>query len=106
MTDVLDVTALVLMAIAGVLALARVVRTGSLPDKLLGADLLTVTVASGVAVGAGITLRPYFIDVVVIVGAIGFLSTVTVARFVEQRGARLPDETFAETFIQIITGRR
>lgn len=106
MTDVLDIVALALIVMAGFLALARVVRSGSLPDKLLGADLFTVIVASGIAVTAGITTTTYFLDVVLIVGALGFLSTVTVARFIEQRGARLPDETFAQTFIATVRGRR
>lgn len=94
MTDVLDAIALAMMGLAGVLAIARVVRTGSLTDKLLGADLFTVIVASGITVAAGITTSADFLDVVIIVGALGFLSTVTVARFVEKRGARLPGQTF------------
>lgn len=106
MTDALDIVALAIIGLAGLLALARVVRTGSLPDKLLGADLFTVIVASGITVAAGITTTPYFLDVVIIVGALGFLSTVTVARFIEQRGARMPDETFARTFIAAMRGRR
>lgn len=87
-TDVLDTLALGLLAVAGVLGVWRVVRDGSIADKLLGADLLTVIVAGGVAVGAGITSSPFFLDLIVLVSALGFLAAVTVARYIEKRGAR------------------
>ncbi len=94
MIEIIDVAAMVVMASAGILARGRVVRTGSLADKLLGADLLAVVLASGIAVAAGVTEKVYFVDVVVIVAAVGFLGAVTVARFIEKRGARLPEDTF------------
>ena len=94
MIDVLDVTTMALLAAAAILALGRLVREGSLADKLLGADLITVVLASGVAASAGITGSSFFIDVVIVVAAVGFLASVTVARFIEKRGARMPGETF------------
>ena len=94
MIEFLNIAAMVLMACAGLLAIGRVVREGSLADKLLGADLLTVVLASGIAISAGVTGKVYFVDVLVIVAALGFLGSVTVARFIEKRGARLPEETF------------
>ena len=94
MIEVLDVVTMVLIAAAGLLAVGRIVRDGSLPDKLLGADLLAVVIATGVAVSAGITGTVYFIDVVIIIAAVGFLGSVTVARFIEKRGARLPGENW------------
>ena len=92
--EVLDVTIMALLGAAGLLAVARVVRDGSLADKLLGADLLTVVIASAVAASAAVTDSNTFLDVVVIIGTVGFLGSVTVARFIEKRGARLPGETF------------
>ncbi|MEM9033154.1 MAG: monovalent cation/H+ antiporter complex subunit F [Actinomycetota bacterium] len=86
--EVLDVIAMAMLAVAGVLGVWRVVREGSVADKLLGADLLTVIVVGGVAVGAGVTSSPLFLDVIVLVAALGFLAAVTVARYIEKRGAR------------------
>jgi multicomponent Na+:H+ antiporter subunit F len=94
MMDVLDVTVMALLAAAGMLAVARVVRDGSLADKLLGADLLTIVLASAVAVSAALSDSNAFLDLVVVIGTIGFLSSVTVARYIEKRGARLPGQTF------------
>ncbi len=92
--DVLDTAVMALLAAAGLLAIGRVVRDGSLPDKLLGADLITVVIASAVAVSAAVTDSNAFLDLVVIIATVGFLGSVTVARFIEKRGARLPEETF------------
>ncbi|MEM9711452.1 MAG: monovalent cation/H+ antiporter complex subunit F [Actinomycetota bacterium] len=92
--EIIDVASMVLLAAAGLLAVGRVVRDGSLADKLLGADLLTIVIASAVAVSAAVTESDAFIDLVVVIAAVGFLAAVTVARFIEKRGARLPGETF------------
>lgn len=87
-TEVLEVVALVLLAGAGALAVARVVRDGSLADKVLGADSLNVVVVAAVAVGAAVTEDPTFLDVLVVVTMLGFIGNLTVARYIEKRGAR------------------
>jgi multicomponent Na+:H+ antiporter subunit F len=89
MIDVLDTISLTLLALAGTLALAKVVRTGSLPDKVLGADNVNVVVIAAVAVGAGMTKDPTYLDVLVVVTMLGFIGNLTVARYVESRGARV-----------------
>lgn len=88
MTDILEVLTLAMLAVAGLLALLRVGRGGSLPDKVLGADTMILVLACGIAAGAGITRTSYFLDALVIVTMLGFAGTITVARFVESRGAR------------------
>lgn len=88
MTEALEYVTLTLLAISGVLAMVRVGRGGSLPDKVLGADTLILVVASTVAAGAGITDDATFLDVLVVVTLLGFAGTITVARYVERRGAR------------------
>ena len=86
MTDVLDGASLALLALAGVLAVARVIRQGSLPDKVLGADNVNVVVVAAVAVGAAITRDETYLDVLVAVTMLGFIGNLTVARYVERRG--------------------
>ncbi len=88
MTEVLEYAALGMLGVAGVLAVLRVGRGGSLPDKVLGADTLILVVASGVAAGAGVILRASFLDALVVVTMLSFVGTITVARYVERRGAR------------------
>ncbi len=88
MIEVLEYATLAILAVAGGLALLRVGRGGSLPDKVLGADTLILVVAAGIAAGAGISRQTAFLDALVIVTMLGFAGTITVARYIERRGAR------------------
>ncbi len=88
MTEVFEYATLAMLGVAGVLALLRVGRGGSLPDKVLGADTIILVLASGIAAGAGITRDPSFLDALVVVTMLSFIGTITVARYVERRGAR------------------
>jgi len=65
MTETIEYLTLALLAVAGLLALVRVGRGGSLPDK-----------------------DTTFLDVLVVVTLLSFAGTITVARYVERRGAR------------------
>ena len=89
MTDVMELLSLAMLALAGVLAVAKVIRSGSLPDKVLGADSVNVIVIATVAAGAGTTNDPTYLDVLVAVTLLGFIGNLTVARYVERRGARV-----------------
>lgn len=88
MIDVLEFATLAMLAVAGVLALLRTGRGGSLPDKVLGADTLLLVLASAIAAGAGIAQSSNFLDALVVVTLLSFVGTITVARYVERRGAR------------------
>jgi len=89
MIEALEYAAMAMLAIAGVLALFRVGRSGSLPDKVLGADTLILVLAAGIAAGAGISRQTAFLDALVVITTLGFAGTITVARYVERRGARV-----------------
>lgn len=88
MTEALEYATLAMLGSAGILALLRVGRAGSLPDKVLGADTLILVLASGIAAGAGVTRDSVFLDALIVVTMLGFVGTITVARYVERRGAR------------------
>lgn len=88
MIEVVDVIVFAVLALAGLLALGRVLRGGSLADKVLGADSLNIVVAAAVAAGAGMTQDPTFLDLLVVVTMLGFIGNLTVARYIEKRGAR------------------
>lgn len=88
MTEAFEIAALGMLGAAGILALVRVGRGGSLPDKVLGADTLILVLAGGIAAGAGVARSAAFLDALVVVTMLGFVGTITVARYVERRGAR------------------
>jgi multicomponent Na+:H+ antiporter subunit F len=79
--------ALVGLAVSGVLCAARLIRPGSLADRMVALDALLIVVVSGIAVQAARTGDGTYLDVLVVAALLGFLGTVTVARFIERRGA-------------------
>ncbi len=78
--------ALGMLALAGVLCGARLVRGPSLPDRIVALDALLVIVVTAVAADAARTGRGVFLDVVVVTALLGFVGTSVVARFIERRG--------------------
>ncbi|MCY7365992.1 MAG: sodium:proton antiporter [Frankiaceae bacterium] len=78
---------LVGLTIAAGLCLVRLVRGPSVPDRIVALDALLLVVVAGIAVGAAATGDGDFLAVLVAVSLLGFVGTVTVARFVERRGA-------------------
>ena len=87
MTVVIDIC-LTLLVVAGGLCLLRLVRGESVADRVVALDALLVIIISGVAVDAASRQSGLFLDVLVVGALIAFAGTVTVARFVERRGAR------------------
>lgn len=75
------------LLVAATLCLVRLVRPGSLADRIVALDSLLVVVVSGIAVLAARTGSGAFIDVLVVTSLLGFVGTVTVARYMERRGA-------------------
>lgn len=76
------------LAIAGALSLLRLVRGHSLADRIVALEALLLVSVSGIAVNAVRTGATAFLDALVVTALIGFISQVTVARFIEKRGAR------------------
>jgi multicomponent Na+:H+ antiporter subunit F len=76
-----------ILSVSGSLCLARVVRRGSLADRIVALDSLLFVLVAAVAVLVARTRLPGFLDVLVVAALLGFVGTVTVARFIERRGA-------------------
>lgn len=87
MTVVVNIC-LVVLAISGCLFLLRALRPASLPDRLVGLDGMLLIIGCGVMVAAVGSNDGTFLDVVVVITLVAFAATITVARFVEQRGSR------------------
>jgi multicomponent Na+:H+ antiporter subunit F len=75
------------LSLAAVLCLVRLVAGPSVPDRIVALDALLYVVVSGIAVAAAATRDGSFLAVLVAVALLGFVGTVTVARFVERRGS-------------------
>jgi multicomponent Na+:H+ antiporter subunit F len=79
--------ALVMLTVALLLAVLRLVRGPTLPDRVLALDTLT-TLAIGyisiIAIRTGIGL---YVDIAIAIGLVGFLATVAFARYIVRRRA-------------------
>ena len=75
------------LAVAALLVLLRLLLGPSVPDRIVALDTLLQVVVAGIAVGAAASGRSAFLAVLVAVSLLGFLGSVTVARFVERRGS-------------------
>lgn len=87
MNDVLVAALFGGLSLAAVLVLVRLVRGPSVPDRIVALDLLLQLVLAGIAVAAAVTRDGTYLAVLVAVALLGFVGTVTVARFVERRGS-------------------
>lgn len=79
--------ALTMLIVAAALCVIRLVRGGSLPDRIVALDTLLVVVVLGLAVLAARTGEDTYLDAMVVAALLGFTGTSLVARFIERRGA-------------------
>ncbi|MFP3913928.1 MAG: monovalent cation/H+ antiporter complex subunit F [Actinomycetota bacterium] len=86
MIDIATAISLAILLAAAALAVFRMVRGGSLPDRIVALDTLLVVIVMGLAVLATRTGRDTFLDAMVVAALLGFTGTSLIARFVERRG--------------------
>jgi multicomponent Na+:H+ antiporter subunit F len=75
------------LLVAATLCLVRLARPGSLADRIVALDSLLVVAVCGIAVYIARTGGGAFLEVLVVTSLLGFIGTVTVARYLERRGA-------------------
>lgn len=75
------VACLVLLVVAAVLALIRVERGPSMFDRIFAVDLTTAVVLGTVTIVAAITRRADLIPVLIVLALVGFVGSVSIARF-------------------------
>lgn len=91
--DFLQICALIsigILAIAFFVICIRVIIGPTLPDRILGLDMLVATGIGFIAVVAVKTGYFLYLDIAIALGLVGFLATVAFARFIMRRDK--PDE--------------
>ena len=76
--------ALVLTALLTLVAGYRVIVGPTTPDRVVGLDVIGTNVVAVGLVYAMVSQRGFFLDVSLVLAIIGFISTVTVARYVTE----------------------
>lgn len=77
--------ALAILALAGAIGVARIIVRGSLGDRAVAFDMLGAVVSSAVLVAVAANGDGLLLDLAIVLGLIGFLTSITVARFLESR---------------------
>lgn len=83
MPDLLLAASFAVLAAAALLALWRVVRGPTLPDRVVAIDLLGVIVTAFAVVSTASTGATWFLDIAIVIALISFVGTVAYARYVE-----------------------
>lgn len=78
--------ALVVLSLALLTTVLRILRGPTLPDRVLGLDMLVAIAIGFIAVMAIRTGFNLYIDIAIALGLVGFLATVAFARFILARG--------------------
>lgn len=83
--NVMATVCLGLLIIAGVLGVARIVRRSTLGDRAIAFDMLTSVLTCALLVSAGYLKDGLLLDLAIVLGLLGFIASVTIARFIEAR---------------------
>jgi multicomponent Na+:H+ antiporter subunit F len=83
--------ALILLAAALILTVARIVIGPTLADRILALDLLTIVAMGFIGAVAVRTRLWLYLDIALALALLGFLATVALARFIMLRSANLKE---------------
>ncbi len=72
-----------LLSLATLIALTRVIRGPTLPDRVVALDLIGVLVVCFAVVSAATSGASYFLDVAIVIALISFVGTTAYARYIE-----------------------
>lgn len=85
--SLIDWMTIALLSAAGALAVTRLLVARRLADKALAGDLFGSVLAALIVVGAAIDDRAMYLPVALVIVLLGFIATVTVARYMEHKGS-------------------
>jgi len=77
----------VLLGITGVLCITRIVRGPSMLDRTVAADVFVAASAAAIGIEAAVSRNTTTLPILVVLALLGFLGSVSIARFAPQ-----PDE--------------
>ena len=84
MIKMMLVTSMVLFAIAIAIAMFSIIRGPSLPDRVISLDFIGVNLISVIAVVSVLFNTKAFLEVILILGILAFISTIALSKFIER----------------------
>jgi multicomponent Na+:H+ antiporter subunit F len=83
--NVVGYVSLGVLALAGVVGVFSIARRASLGDRAVAFDMLTSVITCGLLVGAGVWGEVLNLDLAVVLGLLGFVASISIARYIEAR---------------------
>jgi multicomponent Na+:H+ antiporter subunit F len=84
MFEIVTQIALVTLGVALLVAVVRLVRGPTLPDRVVAMDLISVLVVGYIVVLAGSTRVRATLDAAIVIALVGFVGTIAYATYVER----------------------
>ena len=78
------IAAMVLFAVAIAIALYSIIRGPSLPDRVISLDFIGVNLISIIAVISVFFHTKAFLEVILILGILAFISTIALSKYIER----------------------
>lgn len=81
------IVCLSLLLVSALLALLHAYRNKALVERSIAVDTIVAFIVCGLLVSAAWERDSLQVDLALLIGVLGFMGTVTVARFIERRGS-------------------
>ncbi|WP_019638187.1 Na(+)/H(+) antiporter subunit F1 [Paenibacillus fonticola] len=75
---------LTLFSVAIAISLYRIIKGPSLPDRVIAMDMIGVNLISGIAAVSIMLRTKAYLEVILILGLLAFISTISLSRFIER----------------------
>lgn len=76
--------ALTLFGVSIAIALYRIIKGPSAPDRVAAMDIISVNLISGIAVISVLLKTKAFLEVILVLGILSFISTIALTRYIER----------------------
>lgn len=84
--NVLTIICIGVSMVSAALCIARALLGPTVPDRAIALDAVVVVLVNGLGIMAARDGDGLIVDAVLVIGLLGFVATLAVARFVEARG--------------------
>jgi multicomponent Na+:H+ antiporter subunit F len=84
MVEILMLISLVLFSFTILIAVYRIVKGPSKPDRVIALDMIGVNLLAAIAVVSCILLTKAFMEVILILGILSFIGTIAFSKYIER----------------------
>jgi len=84
MFDLILITSLFFLTLSILVAIYRMVKGPSAPDRVQALDFIGINIIAGIAIVSVLLRTHAFLDIILLLGILSFIGTIAFARFIER----------------------